>query len=516
MPHFGKTNACEASAPIANPPMPNLSKSKLIAYRQCAKRLWLEIHRPELRDDTGSEQAFAIGNEVGELARRLFDPAATGVLIDIDDLGWDTAFSRTAELLAAGNGPIFEAALQAEGALALADIMMPGVLGGQSAWRMIEVKSSTSLKDYHRDDVAIQACIAAKAGVRLEAVLIAHINNAFVYPGDGDYQGIFTLVDLTAECALRAGEVAEWIGAAQAVATLQDEPVIDTGRHCEAPFTCGFRAYCNRNIAVPEHPPNILPYLREPRLAHWKSQGITELHQTPDDELSWKQQRVKTATLDGTVFFDAQGAAGALAGHGLPARFLDFETVQFAIPVWKGTRPYEQTPFQFSLHTVDPAGDLRHREFLDPSGADPRPQLVSALVDCCGADGPIFAYNAAFEKRVIATLAVQFPRFQQELDAIHARIVDLMPIARDYYYHPSQQGSWSLKAVFPAICPGSGHDQLDGVHDGTEAGLAYREAIHPATDPERRHTLGKQLLDYCRLDTLATVEIWRFFRGNDL
>ena len=170
--------------------MRNLSKSKLLAYRLCPKRLWLEIHHPELREDSSSTQAsFAIGNKVGDIARSLYDPTGKGQLINPQVEGFSAAFAQSKELLSGAN-PIFEAGFAAAGGLAFADVMLPIQVDGERAWRMIEVKSSTSVKDYHRDDVAIQAYVARSSGVALSAISLAHINTQWVYPGDGDYQGL--------------------------------------------------------------------------------------------------------------------------------------------------------------------------------------------------------------------------------------------------------------------------------------------------------------------------------------
>ena len=147
--------------------MRNLSKSKIIAYRQCPKRLWLEIHKPELRDDSASEMVFAIGNQVGDVARSIYDVEGNGEFIDIHALGHQQALARSAVLLKSGEVPVFEAGMAAGGALAYADVMLPDPQDGVVAWKMIEVKSSTSVNDYHRDDIAVQAHVASTAGVRL-------------------------------------------------------------------------------------------------------------------------------------------------------------------------------------------------------------------------------------------------------------------------------------------------------------------------------------------------------------
>lgn len=494
--------------------MPNLSKSKIIAYRQCPKRLWLEIHRPELRDDSASQMVFQIGHQVGEVARRIYDPDKAGVLVDIDALGHSGALALSAELLRDGAGPVFEAGVAAGGALAYADVMLPEPKPEGLAWKMIEVKSTTGVKDYHRDDIAVQAYIAATSGVRLSSVALAHIDATFVYPGGGDYRGLLMENDLTGEAFSRRGEVAEWISAAQAVAALKDEPEIATGPHCEAPFTCGFCAYCHRDRVPPEYPLSSLPRFSAAKQAQMAELGIDDLRHVPDGNLSGLQALIKEHTVAGTVFFDAEGAAADLAPYGFPAYFLDFETAMFPVPIWPGTRPYQQIPFQFSLHILQSDGSLTHHSFLDTSGEDPSRRCAEALVSLCGQQGPVFAYNAGFECRVMRELSARFPDLAEAMGLITSRVVDLLPIARNRYYHPSQQGSWSIKAVLPAAIPNLSYEQLDGIKDGGMASAGFIEAIHPVTTAERKREIEDQLQSYCRLDTLALVRLWELFSGR--
>ena len=495
--------------------MRSLSKSKIIAYRQCPKRLWLEIHRPELRDDSASEMVFRIGNQVGDVARSIYDPEGRGVFIDIQELGHEQAFARSAVLLECGEVPVFEAGMVAGGALAYADVMLPDPRDGAVAWKMIEVKSSTGVKDYHRDDIAVQAHVAAAAGVRLSSVSLAHIDSSFVYAGDGDYRGLLKENDLTEDAFSRGTEVAEWIAGAQSVAAMPTEPEIATGPHCDDPFTCGFRNCCDRDKVLPEYPLSSLPRFSGSKQTLMGELGIEDLRDVPDEHLSGLQVLVKKHTAAGTVFFDAEGAAADLAPYGFPAYFLDFETAMFAVPIWKGTRPYQQLPFQFSLHVLDESGSLRHHGFLDLSGDDPSRACAQSLVELCGDHGPIFAYNAGFECRVMRELAGRFPEFATELEGIIGRMVDLLPVARTRYYHPSQHGSWSIKAVLPAAVPELSYDQLAGVQDGNMAVSAYMEAIAPTTTPERKQEIKEQLFSYCRLDTFAMVRLWQFFSGRN-
>ena len=495
--------------------MRTLSKSKLLAYRQCPKRLWLEIHRPELREDSAATEAsFTVGHQVGDIARQLYDPKGKGALIDPQTEGFETAFARTQSLLQSSQ-PIFEAGFRAEGALALADVMLPEKKDGKRVWRMVEVKSSTSVKDYHRDDTAVQAFVARSAGVALNGIALAHIDSAWVYPGGGDYSGLLLENDLTDEAFGRGEEVRGWIAEAQKVVAKKKAPAINTGRQCGEPYECGFLVYCQSQEPQAEQPISWLPgRLGTGLTAHIEAHGVTELRDVPDELLNIRQRRVKAVTLSGQTYFDQAAAARALDCHKLPAYFMDFETIQFAVPIWEGTRPYQQIPFQFSVHRLSRTGKLEQKAFLDLSGNDPSRAFAKALIAACGERGPIFVYNAGFETARIRELAERFPRLAEALLTLNDRVVDLLPVAREYYYHPSQRGSWSIKAVLPALCPDLNYGDLKGVQNGGMAQSAFLEALSAQTSALRKAEIERQLLAYCALDTYAMVRLWSAFTGK--
>lgn len=495
--------------------MRQLSKSRIISFRHCPKRMWLEVHRRELADDSGSEMVFAIGNQVGQIAQEIYDPEGKGLIIDINEMGWDEAFNQTEEWLKEAKGPIFEAALRIPGALALADVMLPETAAdGSVSWRMIEVKSTASAKAYQRDDIAIQSYIAKTSGIRLSGSAVAHIDTSFVYPGGGDYQGLLKEVDLTEECASRHDEAGQWVVDAQKVAQLKDEPNVATGPHCSDPFDCSFCHYCQDDtLEAPEYPLSSFSKLRKSKRLELEEAGYTDVREVPDEHLTEVNQWIKDQTVKGETYFDQEGAKADLAGYNGEPRFLDFETIGFAVPIWAGTSPYAQLPFQYSMHHVGADGEMLHYEFLDTDGEDPSEAMADALIRDCSDSGPIFAYNASFEMTVIRKLAQRFPGHAKSLDAINKRVVDLLPIARERFYAPSQHGSWSLKALLPAICPDLNYSELEGVQDGGLAQQAYLEAIEQGISSERRDEIRRQLLEYCKLDTYALVRIWEFFNG---
>jgi hypothetical protein len=150
-------------------------------------------------------------------------------------------------------------------------------------------------------------------------------------------------------------------------------------------------------------------------------------------------------------------------------------------------------------------GTLEHREYLCAEDKDPREEFTEALLEALGDSGTIFIYTN-YEVRIIRELAEQCPRYSGRLLALMDRFCDLKALVKQYYYHPSFYGSFSLKDVLPAVVPSMSYDELD-VQDGAEASLAYLNMMDPATPPDVRESIRRALLTYCGQDTLALVRI---------
>lgn len=490
---------------IQKPKNHGLSKSRLLLHRQCPKRLWLKVHRPELEEVNNSNEArFAAGTYVGEVAQQLYPD---GVLIDGDDLG--QAVVDTQAILSKEKRPIFEAAFQIDGLLIRADLLLPG----KDAFRMIEVKSSTCVKDYHLTDAAIQSWVAQQAKLPLTSVEIAHIDNSFVYPGDGNYQGLFHYADISEQIADLKAAVPEWITAARETLS-GDEPCITPGTQCHTPFDCPFFGYCSPRVETENSfPPEILPYSGA-LAATLRAEGYTDLRDVPEERMkSWKHLRVWQATKNGQAFLNTE-AGKQIAALPYPRYYIDFETINPAVPIWAGTRPYMQVPFQWSCHIETAKGMMTHSAFLADGQSDPRRPFAESLIEAVGTTGPIFVYNASFERGRIQELAAYFPDLALALHAAINRIVDLLPIVREHYYHPEMRGSWSIKAVLPTIAPDLIYDNLE-VANGGMAQDAFAEIMQSETTPERCRQLRNALLLYCERDTLAMVRIAHYFEGGN-
>ena len=481
-----------------------LSKSRILLHRECPKRLWLKIHRPELEEIDDSNQArFTTGTYVGELAQQLYPD---GVLIDGDDLA--QAVLDTKAVFSGKKRPIFEATLQADGLLIRADLMLPD----QNGYRMVEVKSSTSVKEYYLEDAAIQSWVAQQSGLTLSSVEIAHIDNSFVYSGDGDYKGLFRCIDISEQISGIKDEVPDWSKAARET-LLGEEPCITTGDQCNKPFACSFISYCSPPMDdVKGYPPEVLPY--GGALARvLRSEGYTDLRDVPEERMEgWKHQRVWRATKNGQAELSPE-AGRLMAMLPYPRYYIDFETINPAVPIWAGTRPYMQVPFQWSCHIETEKGVITHCAYLSNGQSDPRRAFAESLIEAVCIKGPIFVYNASFERSRMQELAEYYPDLASALIAAIDRIVDLLPIAREYYYHPDMRGSWSIKAVLPTIAPDLAYNNLE-VANGGMAQEAFAEIMQADTLPERRQQLRKDLLLYCERDTLAMVRIVHYFEDG--
>jgi hypothetical protein len=461
--------------------------------------------------------SFEIGNKIGEIARRIFAPDGIGIYLDYETLGLKGLVGATPAALGQRK-PVFEAGFQTSGALSLADILLPVESPAGPTWHMVEVKSSTSVHDYHRIDAAVQQYVATATGLNISKVSIAHVDNSWTYPGGDDYQGLLKLADITNDIATLIPQVPEWLSEAHRIVKLTAAPERSTGRHCLDPFECGFHQHCTSTETQVEHPVTWLPRVQAKALKeHIAQHAVAAMEDVPDELLNAQQLRVKACSLSGETFFDAMGAQDDLAQYGLPAYFLDFETIQFAMPIWAGTRPYEQVPFQFSCHVMDNQQRLTHNEFLLTDGSNPIRPFAEALVTACGTDGPIYVYNKGFEGSRINDLA-RHTGDDTDLSAalmkVKRRLVDLMPIAQARFYHPSQQGSWSIKKVLPAMFPNDpnmDYKNLEGVQDGGGAQQAVLSLIGRGTSLGCPDVVHRQLLKYCQLDTYAMAKIYLLF-----
>jgi CRISPR/Cas system-associated exonuclease Cas4 (RecB family) len=483
-----------------------LSKSRLVAFLQCEKRLWLEasdLPQPEVSKAT--QRLFDVGHEVGGLAQAAYP---RGFLIDTGK-DWDAAVKLTAEELArTPKRPLFEATFRANGLLVRADILEPK----RSGYDLIEVKSTSKVKDYHKADAAIQAWVARQAGLDVRATSIRHVDTDFVYPGGGDYDGLFATENIDEYVEPLQEKVKTWIADAQKVLAGR-EPKTRMGAQCTKPFDCPFQDYCaGKEPPGPKYPVTILPDKAGKALARkLEAAGYASLTDVPAKLVSHDPlfARIHTASKKDRPILDAVGARAAIKKWGYPRYYFDFETIAFAVPRWAGTRPHQQIPFQWSCHIDHGRGRVEHVDFLDLSGDNPARMCAEKMIATLGKKGPIVAYYAQFETKVIENLAEIVPELKRPLLALKERVVDLLPVVRDHYYHPNMMGSFSIKAVLPTMAPELNYGDLEEVQDGEMAGLAYLEATRQMVGAARLTEIKSRLAKYCERDTVAMIVLAR-------
>lgn len=477
-----------------------ISKSKFVAGCQCLKRLYWQVHKPELaaEPDGATESIMQQGHDVGLLARRLFPGG-----VEVCERSLDQAIRATRELVANRGVPaIFEGVFEHDGVLVRVDVLHRRADG---RWRLIEVKSSASKKDEHLDDVAIQYRVLSRCGLDIGSCCLAHVNRSYVFRGGSvDSWRFFRIRNVTRQVARLQPKLTFQLRAAFTVLSMPKEPDIAPGRHCVVPITCEFYDRCNTQRR--DDHIGFIPRIHASAMEELGEMGIESIRDVPDDfELTEIQRRACTSVQTGEPWFGDE-LGEVLSGLKYPVCFMDFETVNPAIPRCAGMRPYDQLPFQFSVHSQkEPVATLEHHDFLARDASDPRREFISSLCHALGESGSIVVYSS-FESQRLSDLAAWLPEYAERINAIQARLFDLLPVVREHTYHAAYAGSYSIKSVFPALVPGMTYEGME-VADGTEAGLAWESLVRGSLDQAERERIEKALLAYCGQDTLALVRL---------
>ncbi len=478
-------------------------------YR-CLKAIYLTIHDKDLEAPiTPETQAlFDQGNDVGAKAREYYPG---GILVD--NVPWDFggALSRTRELLDANTPIIYEAAFEYLGCYARVDILQYSP--ETQRYRIYEVKSSTKVKPEHIDDVGLQAWILAKSGLPIESIHIVHLNSECQYP---DLSQLFKAVDVTADIRAQYPGIQPKLRDILLTLRSPEVPNIDIGPYCSAPNDCGFKEHCFKQKNIPAFSILDLPGIRERKWELYQ-QGIVNLDDPRFTDLTPLQQRIIQCHQTNQRYVDKESIKVQLEAWQFPLVFLDFETINPAIPRYPNTRPFSQVPFQYSIHIWrTPEAPLEHLAFLHTGSDDPRPALIPKLIADCGTEGSIVAYYRRFESERIAEMAEFSPEHAEALLALNARMVDPLPIFREHVYDPAFEGSFSLKSVAPALLGAESSYEGMLVGNGGDAQRAFEELIAEKTSLARKEELIKAMLAYCEKDTMEMVLLVKWLMGYPL
>lgn len=447
-----------------------LSKSTYVRGCKCEKSLWLYKHHYHERNESEAAQAIMqSGTSVGEFARTLFPE---GVLVQSDmDYPYRQNVKITAQYLEVGHKVIYEAHFQYQQVLCAVDIL---VCHSDNSVDIYEVKSSTSVKDYHKLDLAVQYWILQNCGIKVNKAFILTINNQYVRMGDLEVDKLFVAHNLSQYCEQALPEVEAKVAHFKAIALEQTCPAVEVGNHCNDFYSCDFSDFCHSQIATPE-----------------------EENQEPLPIEVYKDEDRLRAFLDEVCY---------------PMYFMDFETLNDAIPPYDYSRPYQQLVYQFSVHIKHSAEDEASEiAFLGEPNQDNRIPFIEQLIKALGNRGTIWVYNSTFEKTRLNEIARDFPQYQQAIEKINDRIKDLLDVFRGkqksgMYFLSSMGKSASIKVVLPALLPELSYEDLN-VQNGLQAGDCFR-SLDIINDSKQKAQIREDLLRYCQLDTFAMVKIY--------
>jgi len=483
----------------------NLSKSLYTKGIQCPKALWLQKYKKEVLStpDDSALARFETGNEVGELACELFP---NGVEIPYTK-DFTSMIEQTAEHIKNGVKYIYEATFSFDGILVLVDVLEIG----ENGVSIYEVKSSSSVKDIYVHDTSIQYYVLSKLGFVIKSANVVHINSGYVRGDTLELNELFTIVDVTQEVVELQKNIPTILQNFEVI--LEDkinEPNIDIGKHCHNPYVCDAKEYCwKTQRQIPEYSIFNIFNLGSKKQIELYSAGIKKIEDIPEDFVMTANQKSAVENYKTKeTFINEDKINEFIDTLSYPIYHLDFETFQQAVPQFKGISPYQQIPFQYSLHIEQKDGTLTHKEYLAIDGIDPREEIAKKLIEDIPDDVTVLAYNMSFEKGVIKKLADSFLDISEHLLKINENMKDLMvPFQKKYYITPDMNGSYSIKYVLPALVPefSKAYTKLDGVQNGTQAMNTFANMSKMQKDEKSK--MRQSLIEYCKLDTLAMVKI---------
>lgn len=471
-----------------------LTKSRYLYGLQCSTLLWLSVHAPEKipKAEIADLHRIEQGREVGDFAKKLFPE---GVSISYAD--FDQNLLNTKKLISQRK-VFFEGGILEGSLYSRADILVPS---GNQEWDILEVKSSTSAKEEHIHDVSYQRFVYEKSGLKIRKCFVVHVNRDFVKNGDIDPQLFFLKQDITSEVNEVSKGIEKRISFMLDILNSQSKPI--SRFPCESPKNCPVCDECWE--VLPKE--NVFSLYRGgKKCSELYSKGIKLLKEIPAGEKLSEPQKIQVlCSKSGMPNIKKEGISAFLQLLKEPSHFLDFETYSLAIPRYDGMKPYQQIPFQFSLHTTKD-GSVNHQSYLADSSIDPRKEFIERLNAALGKEGSVVVYNQSFEQTRLKELSRFFPEFEAEIKSILPRFVDLLKPFRNFdYYNPSQEGSASIKKVLPALT-GKSYGELE-VANGASASTLFYNTTLGKLSKEETNKIREDLVKYCTLDTEGMIWI---------
>ena len=484
-----------------------LTKSDFLKYIQCPKCLWLGKYRKDLVPEIteAKQRVFDDGFEVEEYTYKLFPG---GVSAKTDDFKRDKA--ETLRLMHSDNKAIFQATFSNFDTelFCRSDILKYD--DENQVWDIYESKSSTQAKKIHFYDLAFQRLVLESEGYKIGKTLLILVNNQYIKNGEIIPTEFLKIEDVSEQVNEVLEETRIKMEEALKILKLKDYPEVRMLKQCNDPYECDFLEFCSANI--PEDSIYDVAYgLSEEQMNTLLDMGIIKIEDIPDGFIEKeKYLRHLEAMKKKEDTVDIEKIKEELGKLEYPLYFIDYETYSPAVPAFDGYRPYERITFQYSLHIQRaPGGELEHYEFLSKDFKDPAPKLIESLKNIVGEKGSFISWNMVFEKGCNSEMALRNPESKDFFENINERMFDLMDIFKNgYVVKRAFKASASIKKVLPVMVPELSYKDLN-IHEGGTASVSWLKLTNETLDEEKRLALYRDMLDYCKLDTLAMVEILR-------
>jgi len=476
-----------------------LSKSKYLVGLQCLKALWIQVNAKDEIPPIEEAQQFIFdqGNAVGNIAKKLY-PA--GVDVNVSD--FMGSISETKKLVEKRK-TIFEAAFMKNKLYARADILVPVE---KNEWDIVEVKSSTSVKEINLHDLSFQKFVYETCGLKIRKTFLLFINSKYMRNGEINLHELFSEEDVTEKVNEISRGIESRIQEMFDVLFIKKRPEVCIGVNCKTPYECSLKNEC-WNFLPKNNVFNL--YRGGKKSFELFEMGVNSIKDIPESfTLNGKQQIQFNCEKNNSFHINKEKIKYFLKTLNYPLYFLDFETYNTAIPIHNKSKPYQQIPFQFSLHIQQKEdSELVHYSFLAEGNKDSRGEFLKKLKELLGEKGSVVVYNEAFEKARLRELAILFPEENEWVEQTNSRVIDLLIPFRNFdYYNPVQCGSASIKKVLPATTNKS-YSEME-INNGGMASTQFLRLINffqnsnSPSEIEIKKT-RENLEKYCELDTLA-------------
>ncbi len=490
--------------------MIQLSKSDYTTYLKHPAWLWIKKHAKTILPpiDPATQAIFDTGHEFEQYAEALFPGGVTLGFNDYDE--YLSLPERTTQALDEGMHTIFQGRFEHEQLTFICDVIQ--VVEGKEV-DLIEIKSSTSAKPEHIVDLAFQMVVLEKCGYTVREISVIHVNNQYVRSGAIDPKSITAKTDVTESVKAARDFTFQKIDEALQVMALTECPDVsplnadsksfgewlDIYKHMKSPKPGSIYDLCQMDAKT---------------LQNLLDNNIAYIKDIPEDFVLKPKQRLQVEAFRmGVPTIHKDNISEYLETFTYPLYFFDYETLGSLVPYFDGLKPYQQLPFQYSLHVIEnPDTEIKHYEYLHKDNSNPAKPLTEALMSQIGESGTVITWNMGFEKSCNALIGSLLPEYAEFYEKLNDRIVDLMtPFSKNWYVDSAFKGSASIKYVLPALIPELSHKNLD-ISEGATAQRLWMEAVLDGKRDDEKQKILDDLIEYCKLDTLAMVEIYNVLK----